>query len=70
MLPYSPMKTPYERIGGEATVKQLVERFYDLMEMEQAYHGIRHLHPQNGWRIEGGFASTRFQLRSVAALLA
>ncbi len=41
------MKTPFERIGGDATVKLLVERFYDLMELEPAYHGIRHLHPQS-----------------------
>ena len=47
MLPYSPMKTHYETIGGNDVVKQLVERFYDLMQLEPAYAGIRNLHPQN-----------------------
>lgn len=34
----------YTRMGGESTVRQLVERFYDLMnELETAYE-IRKLH--------------------------
>jgi hemoglobin len=41
------MKTHYETIGGDGVVKQLVERFYDLMQLESAYLGIRTLHPQN-----------------------
>ncbi len=37
--------TPYERIGGEAGVRALVRRFYQLMdELPEAY-GIRRLHP-------------------------
>lgn len=47
MLPYSPMKTHYETLGGNDVVKQMVERFYDLMQLEPAYAGIRNLHPQN-----------------------
>ncbi|MFN5939421.1 MAG: globin, partial [Polaromonas sp.] len=27
-------ETPFEWIGGEARVKALVERFYDLMDLE------------------------------------
>lgn len=36
--------TPYERIGGAATVRKLVHRFYELMdELPEAY-GVRQLH--------------------------
>ncbi len=37
--------SPYERVGGEAGVRALVDRFYDLMDLEPAYAGIRALHP-------------------------
>jgi len=37
--------TPYESLGGEAAVRALVDRFYDLMDLEPAYAGIRKLHP-------------------------
>ena len=37
--------TPYERLGGETAVRELVDRFYDLMDLEPAYAGIRKLHP-------------------------
>ena len=40
----SPFATPFEWIGGEEKVKALVERFYDLMDLEPAYQGIRSLH--------------------------
>jgi hemoglobin len=36
--------TPYARLGGDAGVRTLVERFYDLMELEPAFAGIRALH--------------------------
>jgi hemoglobin len=32
-------------VGGEAAVRALVDRFYDLMDLEPAYAGIRQLHP-------------------------
>jgi hemoglobin len=39
--------TPYQRLGGEAALRTLVDRFYDLMdELPEAY-GIRRLHPQD-----------------------
>ncbi len=41
------MKTHYETIGGNDVVKQMVERFYDLMQLEPAYAGIRNVHPQS-----------------------
>ena len=37
--------TPFERLGGEQAVRALVDRFYDLMELEPAYAGLRALHP-------------------------
>jgi hemoglobin len=37
--------TPFERLGGEAGVRSLVDRFYDLMDLEPQYAGIRRLHP-------------------------
>ena len=38
-------ETPYQRIGGEAGLRCLVQRFYQLMdELPEAY-GIRKLHP-------------------------
>jgi hemoglobin len=36
--------TPYEWIGGEDKVKALVERFYDLMDLEPAYARLREVH--------------------------
>ena len=39
--------TPFTRLGGEAGVRQLVDRFYDLMDLEPAYAGIRALHPSS-----------------------
>ena len=32
-------------LGGEAAVRTLVDRFYDLMDLEPDYAGIRRLHP-------------------------
>jgi hemoglobin len=40
-----PGKTPYELLGGEAKLRELIERFYDLMDLEPGYAGIRKLHP-------------------------
>ena len=37
--------TPFERVGGEAGVRALVDHFYDLMDLEPAYAGLRALHP-------------------------
>jgi hemoglobin len=43
--PPAPGPTPYELLGGESAVRELVDRFYDLMDLEEAYAGIRGLHP-------------------------
>ena len=37
--------SPYELLGGEAALRELVDRFYDLMDLEPEYAGIRRLHP-------------------------
>lgn len=37
--------SPFERIGGEAAVRALVDRFYDLMDLDPAYAELRALHP-------------------------
>ncbi len=36
--------TPFEWIGGEAKVHALVERFYDLMDLEPGYKELRAAH--------------------------
>ncbi|MES9837480.1 MAG: group II truncated hemoglobin [Candidatus Thiodiazotropha sp.] len=37
-------QTAYERIGGEAAVRELVDRFYDLMDQGEAVRKLRDLH--------------------------
>ena len=37
--------TAYALVGAEPGVRALVDRFYDLMDLEPAYAGIRSLHP-------------------------
>lgn len=36
--------TPFEWIGGEEKVRALVERFYDLMDLEPGYAALRAAH--------------------------
>jgi hemoglobin len=40
-----PLKSYFERIGGEPVIRQLIDRFYDLMDSEPTAAGIRALHP-------------------------
>lgn len=37
--------TPFERIGGEAKVRAMVDRFYDLMDLDPAFTLLRSAHP-------------------------
>jgi len=39
-----PVRSPYELLGGDARARELVTRFYDLMDSDPAYAGIRRLH--------------------------
>lgn len=41
----TPTTSAFDALGGEAAVRALVDRFYDLMDLEPAYAGIRRLHP-------------------------
>jgi hemoglobin len=36
--------TPFERLGGEAAIRRIVERFYDVMENDPAAAKIRAMH--------------------------
>lgn len=36
---------PFERVGGEVGVRALVDRFYDLMDLDAAYTELRAMHP-------------------------
>ncbi len=36
--------TAFERLGGEASVRALVDRFYDLMDLEPGYAELRAVH--------------------------
>ncbi|MCD2165944.1 group II truncated hemoglobin [Comamonas koreensis] len=39
-----PFDTPFEWIGGEEKVRALVDRFYDLMDLEPGYKELREAH--------------------------
>ena len=43
----APGRAPFDRIGGEARVRALIDRFYDLMDLEPHYAGLRALHPSS-----------------------
>lgn len=43
--PTAAATTPFEVLGGEGAVRALVDRFYDLMDLEPAYAVLRALHP-------------------------
>jgi len=40
-----PGPTPFESLGGEPVVLALVQRFYDLMDLEPSFRQLRALHP-------------------------
>ena len=39
-----PFDTPFEWMGGEEPVRRLVDRFYDLMDLEPGYKELRAAH--------------------------
>ncbi|MGZ5183436.1 MAG: group II truncated hemoglobin, partial [Ramlibacter sp.] len=38
-------RTAYELIGGESRLRELVDRFYDIMQLEADFAGIHAMHP-------------------------
>jgi hemoglobin len=40
-------RTPYEQLGGAATLRALVDAFYDLMDAAPEYYAVRKLHPES-----------------------
>lgn len=43
--PTDPGQSPYLLLGGEAVVRRLVDTFYDQMDEDPDFFGIRKLHP-------------------------
>ncbi len=41
------METHYHRLGGELVIRRLVDRFYDLMDEDPDYYGIRKMHARD-----------------------
>ncbi|HEX2590377.1 MAG TPA: group II truncated hemoglobin [Rhizomicrobium sp.] len=39
--------SPYDAMGGEAGVRALVDRFYDLMERDASYSELRAMHAED-----------------------
>lgn len=39
-----PEASPFDRIGGESVIRALVDRFYDLMDLEPDYAVLRRVH--------------------------
>jgi hemoglobin len=42
-----PKVSPFDTMGGEPGVRALVDRFYDLMDLEPAFADTRRLHPDS-----------------------
>ena len=40
-------KTPYELLGGEQHVRELVDLFYDIMDQEPQFSTLRKLHAKS-----------------------
>ena len=43
----SPRPTPYDLIGGEATVRRLADRFYEIMDSDPGARRIRAMHGED-----------------------
>ena len=44
-VPDTKTTTPFEQLGGVDGVRALVDRFYDLMDLEPEFAALRALHP-------------------------
>jgi hemoglobin len=47
MNPALPSVTPYELLGGDAALRRLVRRFYELMDTLPEAYGVRKMHPRD-----------------------
>lgn len=45
--PVGPAPTPYELLGGDAGIRRLVDRFYDLMDTAPEARHVRALHARS-----------------------
>lgn len=43
--PHQATLTPYQRIGGDAVIRRLVDRFYELMDELPETYAARKIHP-------------------------
>ncbi len=41
------VKTPFDQIGGIERLRELVNHFYDLMELEEEYSHLRSIHSED-----------------------
>ena len=44
MSTQAPATSPYERLGGIDVLRQITDRFYDLMDADTAYKALREMH--------------------------
>lgn len=44
MATQAPATSPYERLGGIDVLRQITDRFYDLMDTDPAYKALRDMH--------------------------
>jgi len=45
--PAAPRPTPYQIVGGEAVVRRIADRFYDIMDSAPEAAGIRAMHARD-----------------------
>ena len=56
--------TPFELFGGAVAVRELVDRFYDLMEGDPDYAALRALHAAGTGSWGGGGGSVEGEVSS------
>lgn len=42
---FTPERTPYDALGGESAVREMIEAFYDHMDRDPMFVAVRALHP-------------------------
>lgn len=48
--------TPFDRIGGSSTIDAIVNRFYDLIDQDPAFAGLRAIHAADLGAVRHGLA--------------